>query len=160
MADTDVNVLINGGRDSLPVFVRGLSCPDETTMLDGTVVVGRVAFETAKEAMPTADMDELEEGAVLGCNANRMPGSADPSTRAMASAIASAETFSKAIDVLAVEPDMVTPVDHNRVDETASAAKLLLVERRFTIVQQDTTHKDACNKNNKSNQINGSNTTT
>ena len=79
MADTGVNVLINGGRDSLPVFVQGLSYPDKTTMLDGTVVVGRVAFEMANDAMPAADVDELVEGAVLGCNANRMPGSADPS---------------------------------------------------------------------------------
>ena len=75
-------------------------------------------------------------------------------------AIALAEMFGKAIDVLADEPDMVTPVDDDGVDETASAAKLLLVERRFTIVQQDTKHKDACNKNNKSNQIDASNTTT
>lgn len=103
-------------------------------MLDGIVVVGRVVFETVKEVMLIVDMDELEEGAVFGCNVNRMFGSVDFSVRVMVLAIVSVETFGKVIDVLVVELDMVISVDDDGVDEIVLVVKLLLVVRRFIIV--------------------------
>ena len=64
-------------------------------MLDGTDVDGWLISGTVWEETPIADVDRLEEGAVLSCDANRMPGNADQSALAMATLV---EIFSEGLD--------------------------------------------------------------
>lgn len=49
MADTGIKVLINGGKDSLPVVEAGLMRPEETTTLAGTIAAEILASRTAGE---------------------------------------------------------------------------------------------------------------
>ena len=131
MAETGVNVLINGGRDSLP---------EETTALDEAIAAEILASGAAEEGLLAVNVAELqvEVGAVQGCKADRMFGRVDPNARATASAIASAETMGEATGTVATVPGMDTTVEDgpedDEVEEIVPAANLLLVERGSTMV--------------------------
>ena len=110
MAETGVNILINGGRDSLP---------EETTALDEAIAAEILASRAAEEGLLAVNVAELQVkvGAVQGCKADRMFGRVDPNARAMASAIVLAETMGEATGTVATVPGMDTTVEDDPEDD-------------------------------------------
>ena len=128
MAETGVNVSTKEGKVNLPEDVDVSPLPvkesEAPVATDGSLNACATGEETAK--------DDEATGEEPGCNAASTPGKAFPIARATASAIAS--TGSEIAGVLVVVVVVVVDCEVADVEGNKVEAKLLLVERGFTMI--------------------------